>query len=37
MIQKEQWRFTENAREKLDAWIDREIRYEEIRGRHDPE
>jgi hypothetical protein len=37
MIQRERWRFTENAREKLDALIDREIRYEEIRGSHDTE
>jgi hypothetical protein len=32
MIQKEQGRFTERAREKLNAWIEREMRYEETRG-----
>jgi hypothetical protein len=37
MIRKERWRFTEKARGKLDDWIDKEIRYEEIRARHDPE
>jgi hypothetical protein len=35
MILKERWRFNEKARKKLDTWIEGEMRYEDIRGRHD--
>jgi hypothetical protein len=33
MIRKERKRFTEKARENLDAWIAGEMRYEELRGQ----